>query len=73
MGQQVISYTAYANALACADRIEEAAAAIARIRQTVPGLTIRGSINAYRRAYGTDEGREAATRGLEKLIDLGYE
>ena len=73
LGLQIISLTSYANALACADRIDEAAAAIERIRQSVPRLTIRASINAYRRAYGTEEGREAVTRGLEKLIDLGYE
>jgi len=73
LGVQIITFTSYANALACADRIDEAAAAIGRIRQSVPRLTIRASINAYRRAYGTEEGREAVTCGLEKLIDLGYE
>lgn len=72
-GEQVINYTAYANALACADRIEEATRAIERARQLVPRLTIRGAINAYRRVYGTEEGREAVTRGLERLIELGYE
>jgi TolB-like protein len=73
LGAQIIAFTAYANALACANRIDEAARMIDRIRQAVPRLTIRGAINAYRRAYGTEEGREAVTRGLEKLIDLGYE
>ena len=70
---QVIAFTSYANALACADRIDEAAEMIERTRKIVPAFTIRASINAYRRAYGTEEGREAATRGLEKLMDLGDE
>ena len=72
LGVQVIAFTCYANALACADRIEDAAEMIERTQRIVPAFTIRASVNAYRRAYGTEEGREAVTRGLEKLIDLGH-
>jgi TolB-like protein len=69
----IVALTVYANALACADQIDEAAAAIAKARELVPNFTLRASINAYRRAFGTEDAREAVTKGLEKLMDLGYE
>ena len=66
-------YTILASTLACADRVDEAVAMIERARQLVPQLTIRKSIKAYRRQFGTEEARNALTRGLQKLIDLGYD
>ena len=71
--QNVMALTTYASALACADQIDEALAAIAKVRESIPNFTIRGSINAYRRTYGNEEAGEALTKGLEKLMDLGYE
>jgi hypothetical protein len=71
--QDVMGLTTYASALACADQIDEAVAAIAKVREFIPNFTIRGSINAYRRSFGTEEAGEAVTEGLEKLMDLGYE
>lgn len=65
--------TTYANLLARADRIDEAAAAIERIKEMLPGFAIRKSINTYRRLYGAEEAREAVTSGLQKLLDMGYE
>lgn len=68
-----IAHSAHANVLARLNRIDEAMMAIQRIRQTIPQYRLRGSINAYRRAYGTEDARVAVTEGLQKLVDLGYE
>ena len=70
----VIQLSVLANVLACLNRIDEAAAAIQRIKDEVlPPFTIRACINAYHRTFATDEAREAVTSGLQKLMDLGYE
>ncbi|MEJ2087913.1 MAG: hypothetical protein P8Y69_05460 [Gammaproteobacteria bacterium] len=69
----VIARSAYANALARVDRIDEAMQQIEAIRRILPGYTLRGSINAYRRSFATEESRTAVTSGLQTLLDLGYE
>ncbi len=71
--QRHISLSVYANVLARADRFEEAAAMIDKVREIVPRFTIRKVINGYRRVFATEEAREAVTAGLQKLIDLGYD
>ncbi len=68
-----ISLSACANLLAVNNEIEEAAKMIDRVRELVPRFTLRGSINAYRRAFGTEQAREAVTSGLQILMDLGHE
>jgi len=73
IGDPVIARSAYANALARADRIEEAARQIQALHEILPGYTLRSSIGAYRRAFGTEESRVAVTSGLQTLMDLGYD
>ena len=68
-----ISLSAHANVLAQVGRIDEAMASIDRIKEIIPAFTIRGSINAYRRAFGNEEARERLTTGLNTLLDMGYD
>ena len=68
-----ISLSAYANVLTQLGRVDEALASIDRIKEIIPGYTIRGSINAYRRSFGSEDARQKMTAGLNMLLDLGYE
>jgi len=73
IGDPVIARSAFANALARADRIDEAVRQIDALHEILPGYTLRSSIGAYRRAFATEESRAAVTSGLQTLMDLGYD